>query len=138
MIISIDTEEKLLSGFIPAGAFIFYKSQRTFIRKVTIGNMSFEEIIERYDKKDTLFYLDPPYYGAEKYYQERFLEENHIKLAEMLKGIEGKFILSYNDCEYIRELYSQFNVEGVERLNNLGTKYKNDDRKYRELIIRNY
>ena len=56
----------------------------------------------------------------------------------MLKGIEGKFILSYNDCEYIRELYSQFNVEGVERLNNLGTKYKNDDRKYRELIIRNY
>lgn len=105
---------------------------------VIIENMSFEKIIERYDKKDTLFYLDPPYYGAEKYYQERFLEENHIKLAEMLKGIEGKFILSYNDCEYIRELYSQFNVEGVERLNNLGTKYKNDDRKYRELIIRNY
>ena len=55
MIISIDTEEKLLSGFIPAGAFIFYKSQRTFIRKVTIGNMSSEKIIEKYNKKARFF-----------------------------------------------------------------------------------
>lgn len=37
----IDTEEKLLSGFIPAGAFIFYKSQRTFIRKVIIRERIF-------------------------------------------------------------------------------------------------
>ena len=105
---------------------------------VIIENMSFEKIIERYDKKDTLFYLDPPYYGAEKYYQEEFSEENHIKLAEMLKNVEGKFILSYNDCEYVRELYSGFKAETVERLSNLTIKYARNDRKYRELIIRNY
>ena len=105
---------------------------------VIIENMSFEKIIEGYDKKDTLFYLDPPYYGAEKYYQEEFSEENHIKLSEMLKSIKGKFILSYNDCEYIRELYSGFKAETVERLSNLTTKYEKGDRKYRELVIRNY
>lgn len=105
---------------------------------VIIENMSFEKIIERYDKKDTLFYLDPPYYGAEKYYQKEFSGENHIKLAEMLKNVEGKFILSYNDCEYIRELYSGFKAEAVERLSNLTARYEKDDRKYRELIIRNY
>ena len=105
---------------------------------VIIENMSFEKIIERYDKKDTLFYLDPPYYGAEKYYQKEFSGENHIKLAEMLKSIKGKFILSYNDCEYIRELYSGFKAEAVERLSNLTARYEKDDRKYRELIIRNY
>lgn len=105
---------------------------------VVIENMSFEKIIERYDKKDVLFYLDPPYYGTEKYYQIQFSEENHIRLAEMLKNVEGKFILSYNDCEYVRELYSQFNIEVVERFNNLSARYTVKERKYKELIIKNY
>lgn len=105
---------------------------------VIIENMSFENIIERYDKKDVLFYFDPPYYGTEKYYQVQFSEDNHIKLAEMLKNIEGKFILSYNDCEYIRNLYSQFSIEIVERNNNLNARYEGKSRVYRELIIRNY
>ena len=35
---------------------------------VTIENLSFEELIKRYDKEDTFFYLDPPYYNYEKVY----------------------------------------------------------------------
>ena len=99
---------------------------------------SMSKIECKYEKKDMLVYLDPPYYGDEKYYREEFSGENHIKLAEMLKNVEGKFILSYNDCEYVRELYSGFKAETVERLSNLTTKYARDNRKYRELIIRNY
>ncbi len=108
------------------------------LSNVIIENMRFEKIIERYDKKNVLFYLDSPYYGTEKYYQVQFSKEEHIKLAEILKNIEGKFILSYNDCDYVRELYSEFNIESVQRLNNLTARYEKDDRKYRELIIRNY
>ena len=100
--------------------------------------MSFEKIIERYDKKDVFFYLDPPYYGSEKYYQIQFSEDEHIKLAEMLGRLRGKFLLNYNDCDYVRDLYSQFDVEAVERFSNLNSGYENKDRKYRELIIRNY
>ncbi|EAH6427856.1 DNA adenine methylase, partial [Campylobacter coli] len=29
----------------------------------------------------------------------------------MLKNIKGKFMLSYNDCELIRELYKDFNIK---------------------------
>lgn len=105
---------------------------------VIIENMSFEKIIDRYDKKDVFFYLDPPYYGSEKYYQLQFSEDEHMKLAEMLKQIKGKFLLSYNDCDYVREMYSQFNIETVERFSNLLTRYEKGDRKYGELIIRNY
>lgn len=105
---------------------------------VIIENMSFEKIIERYDKKDVFFYLDPPYYGSEKYYQIQFSEDEHIKLAEMLGRLRGKFLLNYNDCDYVRDLYSQFDVEAVERFSNLNSGYENKDRKYRELIIRNY
>jgi len=120
------------------GMIDYFDKVRERLGNVIIENMSFEKIIERYDKNDVLFYLDPPYYGSEKYYQAEFSEDNHIKLAEMLKEVRGSFILSYNDCDYVRKLYSQFNIETVERFSNLNSRYTNKDRRYRELIIRNY
>ena len=87
------------------------------------------ELTLRYDKKDVFFYLDPPYYGSEKYYQVQFSEDEHIKLAEMLKQVKGKFLLSYNDCDYVRELYSQFNIEAVERFSSLSLRYEKGDSK---------
>ena len=50
----------------------------------------------------------------------------------MLKAAKGKWILSYNDADFIRELYEGYRIEAVERSNNLGKG------KYKELIIRNY
>lgn len=58
-----------------------------------------------YDIPNALLYLDPPYYGTEKYYQAQFAKDDHIRLCKVLENVEGKFILSYNDCEYIRNLY---------------------------------
>ena len=55
----------------------------------------------------------------------------------MLSGIKGKFILSYNDDEFIRELYRDFNIEAVKRNNNLAARY-NTNKEFEELIIRNY
>ena len=75
------------------------------LRMVVIENQDFERILKTYDKKDALFYLDPPYCGIERYYPDRFMPEDHVRLKEALERIKGKFLLSYNDCEYIRELY---------------------------------
>lgn len=116
----------------------FLETAQERLSSVIIENMSFEKLIERYDKKDALFYLDPPYYGSEKYYQIQFSEDNHKMLAEMLKNIKGKFLLSYNDCEFVRKLYSQFNVEAVKRGSNLKEGCTGKDKDYYELIIRNY
>lgn len=38
------------------------------LRSVAMENLDFEEFIKKYDSKDTLFYLDPPYYGNENDY----------------------------------------------------------------------
>ena len=106
------------------------------LNKVVIENDDYRKIIKNYDKKDTLFYLDPPYYDAEKYYPDRFMLEDHLELKRLLEGIKGKFILSYNDCDYIRKLYRGYNIVEVERVHSL--IQKNTKPRYQELIIKNY
>ncbi len=90
---------------------------------VIIQNKSFEVIIALYDSPMTFFYLDPPYYGTEKQYEELFTLELHYLLREVLGKIEGFFMLSYNDCAFIRELYKDFYITPFERLNSIAQKY---------------
>jgi len=107
------------------------------LNNVVIENQDFERILKTYDKENALFYLDPPYYEAEKYYSDKFTLENHLRLKEALVKLKGKFLLSYNDCEYIRELYSDYNIVEVERTHNLVRGGKKKPR-YKELLIKNY
>lgn len=103
---------------------------------VVIENQDFGHILKTYDKKDALFYLDPPYYEAEKYYSNKFIPEDHIRLKEALEKLKGKFLLSYNDCDYIRELYRDCHIVEVDRIHNL-VQGKEKPR-YKELLIKNY
>lgn len=106
------------------------------LNKVVIENLDFEKILKNYDRTDALFYLDPPYYETEKYYPDRFMPEDHERLKAALDGIKGKFVLSYNDCGYIRELYEGYTIIEVDRLHNLVQKEVKP--RYRELIIKNF
>jgi DNA adenine methylase len=108
------------------------------LKNVIIENKSYDDVIKVYDRPGSLFYIDPPYYRTEKYYAAEFREEDHVKLRDILSSIKGKFLLSYNDCEYIRELYKDFKIEEVSRNNSLVSRYEDKDKNYCELIIRNY
>lgn len=85
-----------------------------------------------------MFYLDPPYHGTEKYYQTGFDDADHIRLRDCLKEIKGKFILSYNNDDFVRELYQGLNLSEVCRRNSLLERYDDKDKEYKELIIMNY
>ena len=104
------------------------------LKDVVIENKSYDGMIKTYDKVDTFFYLDPPYHETEGYYGTGFNDDDHRKLCEMLKNIKGKFVLSYNDDEFVRELYKDFEVIPVSRHSNLTS---NGD-KFKELIIKNF
>ena len=108
------------------------------LSKVVIENNDFERILKTYDRKETLFYLDPPYFKTEKYYQVEFKEEDHNRLRNTLGNIKGKFILSYNDCDFVRDLYKDYCIQEIKRSHNLVNRYKDKDNKYCELIIKNY
>lgn len=108
------------------------------LKRASIENLDFKTLIARYDTPDTLFYLDPPYVGTENYYKntDGFGLAEHKRLAEILSGIKGKFILSYNDCELVRELYEGFKIKELKTNYSLNALSKNRDKT--ELLIMNF
>lgn len=111
-----------------------FNGVRKRLERVIIENKNYDNLIKVYDREKSLFYCDPPYHKTEHYYENTFSEEDHIHLRDCLAGIKGKFILSYNDDEFIRSLYTGFNIYPVERLNNLDKARGT----FKELIITNY
>ena len=110
------------------------------LQKVVIENKDFEKLIRQYDREVSFFYCDPPYFNTEDYYDDvGFTKQDHIRLADCLCGINGKFLLSYNDCPEIREIYNRpgIFIESVSRLNNLAQRYDGGC-EYAELFISNY
>ena len=110
------------------------------LQKVVIENKNFEKLIKQYDRPQSFFYCDPPYYNTEDYYEDvGFTRKDHERLANALCGMQGKFLLSYNDCPEIRELYSRpgIIIEGTTRLSNIAQRYE-AGKQYAELLISNY
>ena len=110
------------------------------LQRVVIENKDFEKLIRQYDRPESFFYCDPPYYETEDYYQDvGFTRKDHERLANALCTMQGKFLLSYNDCPEIRELYSRpgIIIESTTRLSNIAQRYE-AGKQYAELLISNY
>jgi DNA adenine methylase len=104
------------------------------LERVQIECLPYEEILKRFDRPRTLFYLDPPYFGRQLY-RYNFDEADFRRLAERLRKISGKFILSLNDVPEVRELFAGFRIEAV-KLHY--TSQKAAGRRYQELLIANF
>ena len=107
------------------------------LKDTVIENKDFEALIRQYDRDNAFFYCDPPYYQTEGHYEVEFKKEDHVRLRDTLTQIQGKFLVSYNDCEYIRELYKDYQIESVTRINNLAQRYEGGS-EYPEVLIFNY
>lgn len=105
--------------------------------KVYIENLSFEELIPKYDNSSAFFYCDPPYtYGA-GYKTTSTRKFAHEELRDILGSIKGRFLLSYDDSEKVRQLYKDYDIIPVSRPN--GINGKNPVKKeFKEVLIKNY
>ncbi len=101
---------------------------------VTIECLPWERLIAQYDSPQTLFYLDPPYYGCERDYGDGvFGRADFERLAAALGQLRGRFILSLNDRPEVRRIFADFVLEEVQTTYTLARK-KGDGR-VGELII---
>jgi DNA adenine methylase len=103
---------------------------------VVIERLPYQELIPRYDRPGTLFYLDPPYWGCEGVYgKELFSREDFTRLAALLRGIRGRFLMSLNDHPGVRGVFTSFPMEVVETTYAMGYRTGRETQRVRELII---
>jgi DNA adenine methylase len=112
-----------------------------FLKITEVENMDFEEVIKKYDSPTTYFYVDPPYWKTENYYSNHdFDRDDHERLANVLKGMEGKFSLSYYDFPLLSEWFpkDQYKWEMKEFAKAASAKKGTKQNMGEELLIMNY
>ena len=110
------------------------------LQSVVIENQDFEQLIRHYDSPGSFFYCDPPYYATEDYYMDvGFTKHDHMRLRNAVLSSQGKFLISYNDCPEIREIWAhpRIRIEQIRRLDNLRQRY-DSGAMYEEIFISNY
>lgn len=82
---------------------------------VTIECLPWPELLDRYDRPDALFYLDPPYWGCENDYGDGiFARADFELLAERLAVLRGPWLLSLNDVPEVRRIFGCFTIDPVD------------------------
>lgn len=84
------------------------------IKNSSCTNLDCFEVLQDNTKK-WFAYLDPPYYEmGDVLYPVKFTSRQHQELSEILKNSNQHWILSYDDCSQIRDLYSWAHIKEVE------------------------
>ncbi len=93
-----------------------------------------ENVLKHSDQN--FIYLDPPYYRkGPELYQFYFEVEHHKKMADMLRGINCPWLLSYDGVEEIREMYDWAKIVEVDVNCTINTK--NGSASKKEFLIVN-
>lgn len=108
------------------------------LRGVTISCADFSQTGIR---KDSFYYLDPPYHKTfSNYSSSGFGEDRHRDLASFCHRIHdagGYFMLSNSNTDFVKSLYDRYNIEQVSASRSISCK-GNQRGKESELLIRNY
>lgn len=109
----------------------------TRLAGVVIECLDWADFIPRYDRPETLFYLDPPYWGCESDYgKSLFSRSDFASMADTLARVKGRFLLSINDVPEIRETFSQFFLAEVATTYSIGRQERGEARA--ELLVSNF
>ena len=110
---------------------------KTKLNNTTILNQDYKSVIQQYDDKDALIYLDPPYSDIKKSWGYKGNPEMQ-ELINILINIKGKFIMSYDHSDdIVEEFEKHFNVYEIET--KYGTRRSEDrGKKVKEILITNF
>ena len=101
---------------------------------VHIEHLDWKRMISTYDRPETLFYCDPPYYRA-PFYRHNLDLKDYQEMAKSLTDIKGQFILSINDVPEMHEVFGLFNLNSVQLVYSVSRQKITEGR---ELIITNF
>ncbi len=104
------------------------------LARVAVENLPWQKCITKYDRPHSFFLLDPPYWKTEGY-GVPFEFDQYLALADQMKTLQGKALLTINDHLDIRDVFSDFQIKSVDINYTVGGAGKGKARK--ELLITN-
>ena len=103
---------------------------------VFVENETWQSCLKRYDRPYTFFYADPPYWQTADYGR-GFDWTEYEQLAQAMRSMQGKMMLSINDHPDIRALFAEFRVVELELAYSVGRQPESRGKRG-ELVIMNY
>ena len=140
-----------LSGSFSEGAFAgrFTESSierlnefANVINGAIITNFDYEELVNRAGENVFIF-LDPPYHSAKKsalYGKNGHLHKffDHEKFADTMKNCRHKWLITYDDIKYVKDLFSFAKITPWELVYGMRNVTAESNQKGKELFISNY
>ena len=116
---------------------LLLKAYAERLQNCHIFNEDYKKIIQKFDSKDTFFYIDPPYENTQQY---TCNEINYEELPKIIKNIKGKWMLSNYRNDYIENNFKEYNIIDLNHYRSCckainGTRPKKE---CNECIIMNY
>jgi len=107
-----------------------------------ITNHDYEELVKK-EGENVFIFLDPPYYSATKsalYGKNGNLHKSfdHKRFAENMKHCKHKWLITYDDSDYIRNLFSFANIIPWNLTYGMRNITENSNQTGKELFISNY
>ena len=109
------------SGFNPSTLERDIEAAHKRMAQTIIENRPWHECVPHYDTVDTCFYLDPPYWQTAGYGCD-FPFEEYERMAEFMRAIKGRMVISINDHPDIRKVFAGFNMEELQIKYTIGAK----------------
>ena len=118
------------------------KPIQNLLENVEITNLDYEKLVTK-NGENVFIYLDPPYFSAKQsklYGKKGNLHTNfdHEKFANVMKTCKHKWLITLDDCEYIRELFSFAKISPLQFAYGMRNVKENSSQIGRELLISNY
>jgi DNA adenine methylase len=118
------------------------ESLSKILSNTKITNYDYEKVISA-NGKDVFIFLDPPYYSATKsalYGKNGTLHKtfDHERFANVMKQTKHKWLITYDDSDYIRDLFSFAKIKTWDLTYGMRNVNKKSDQVGKELFISNY
>ena len=118
------------------------KNMDTILQHFIFSCEDYESLLQK-EGEGVFIFLDPPYFSASKsklYGKKGILHSafNHQRLCEKLKNTKHQFLLTYDDSEFIRELYKDFYLQEWSLQYGMNNFKQERASKGKELLISNF
>ena len=134
--------EGIYKTFNPQNLIKKLDEYKGLLKGVELLNQDYESVVKKYDGFDTFFFIDPPYENTNQSFgYAEGKNFNFERLAQVLAGIKGKFLMTINDSKRIRQLFKGFNIKPIKVYDAWKNKVLGEDKNIitrGELLITNY